>query len=612
MYPQVLALYNQGDFKKAFGLARDSLEMQPNNIFLLNIAGALANKFHLIDEAEKFWRKAVEIKHDYAAAHNNLGTLLYQLKRHLEAEEAYQRAIAARPDDAEAHNNLGILFCDLKRYHDAEASYRRALKCRPNYAEAHNNLGLLLNDLKRYQDAEESYLRAIEYRPDFEEVHNNLGLLMRGLKRHSDAEASFLRALEIRPNYAIAHNNFGNLLCDLKRYTDAELSYLQALEARPNFTDAKWNLALLLLLTAQFSRAWPLYEIRYDAEKKGRVVFPPAVPYPQWSGESLQGRSLLVWSEQGFGDQIQFIRYLPILRKAGIKHISLVCGQPLKRLFEAAKFADSVLSEQEALDTFPHDFWTFPLSIPLHLETTLESIPASLPYIQANQSLATTWEASLPKQGMRVGLVWKGSTAHANDSYRSLPSLATLAPLWSVRDTTFISLQKGQGEDEATNPPFGQPLLHLGPDITDFADSAAIIAQLDLVICVDTATAHLAGALGKHVWVLLPSTGMDCRWLEERSDSPWYPGIMRLFRQQKEGDWSATIQEVTKALDQHQQTACYKFPIRPPVSVELQNSTHETESLEILSWLDALSLEDRAFAKALLKQCCGYLNSKAI
>jgi hypothetical protein len=196
----------------------------------------------------------------------------------------------------------------------------------------------------------------------------------------------------------------------------------------------------------------------------------------------------------------------------------------------------------------PHDYWTFPLSLPLHFNTTVETIPAALPYLSAPPERLSRWQKCLSMDGLKVGLVWKGSAAHINDANRSLPGLSTLAPLWSVPGVTFVSLQKGQGEDEAATPPTGQPVLHLGSDISDFADTAAIVSQLDLVICIDTAIAHLAGALNKPCWVLLPALGTDWRWLQERSDSPWYPDAMRLFRQTKSGDWTSTIDDVAREL----------------------------------------------------------------
>jgi len=216
---------------------------------------------------------------------------------------------------------------------------------------------------------------------------------------------------------------------------------------------------------------------------------------------------------------------------------------------ETLEGVDTVIAFNESDTVVPaHDYWIYPLSIPLHCKTTLETIPARLPYLRALPDRVTRWSPRLPNDGFRVGLVWKGNISYKNDSKRSLPGLATLAPLWSVPGVHFVSLQKGQCEDEARNPPPGQPLIDLGTEIGDFADTAAIVEQLDLVISVDTAAAHVAGSLAKPCWVLLPAEKGDWRWLQGRDDSPWYPGVVRLFRQADSEDWTPLILDIKLAL----------------------------------------------------------------
>jgi tetratricopeptide (TPR) repeat protein len=250
------------------------------------------------------------------------------------------------------------------------------------------------------------------------------------------------------------------------------------------------------------------------------------------------------------GDEIQFLRYLPVLRQQGVRHITLVCKPALAPLFAAQGLADQVV----ALPAWRHefqaglDYWSHPLSLPHWLQHDLERLPARLPYLTPPPDRLTAWRERLPATGLRIGLAWKGATEHSNNAHRSIPSLTTLSPLWRIPGLTFISLQKGHGEDEAAAPPPAQPLLPLGGGLKDFADSAALISQLDLVISIDTATVHLAGALGKPCWVLLPWFGCDWRWLEHRDDSPWYPGILRLFRQAREENWEAVALRVADAL----------------------------------------------------------------
>jgi hypothetical protein len=225
-----------------------------------------------------------------------------------------------------------------------------------------------------------------------------------------------------------------------------------------------------------------------------------------------------------------------------------VCDTPLVGLFVTLAGVHEVIGEERAAELPSHDYWVRLLSLPLHCGTVMASIPSSLPYLYAPPEQCKQWIQRLPAKDLRIGLVWKGSAGHKNDAKRSLPGLYSLAKLWTVPGVVFISLQKGQGESEAASPPPNQPLLDLGVEIRDFADLAAVIAQLDLVICVDTAVAHLAGALQKPCWVLLPRQGTDWRWLQVRSDSPWYPGVMRLFRQQPGEEWSGVVSRLVMEL----------------------------------------------------------------
>jgi ADP-heptose:LPS heptosyltransferase len=264
----------------------------------------------------------------------------------------------------------------------------------------------------------------------------------------------------------------------------------------------------------------------------------------------LAGKTLVVWPEQGFGDYIQFARYFPLLKQRGLARLTVCCSAILAPLLRTAEGVDAVISEDA--DLGDHDYWTFPLSLALRCKAEddlrLDTIPARLPYLHALPERSQRWQPELEKTGFKVGLVWKGAAGHKNDAHRSLPSLEVLAPLWDAPNVHYFSLQKGQGESEAEAAAAAGHLVHLGATIADLGDTAAIVAQLDLVICVDTAIAHIAGALGKRCWVLLPALGCDWRWYRERGDSPWYPGVMRLFRQRQSGEWSETIALMATAL----------------------------------------------------------------
>ncbi|MBF0128219.1 MAG: pilus assembly protein PilF, partial [Magnetococcales bacterium] len=247
--------------------------------------------------------------------------------------------------------------------------------------------------------------------------------------------------------------------------------------------------------------------------------------------------------------QIQFCRFVPALKGLGVRHLTLVCHPALVPLFGSLAGVDRLIADWGATEYPPHDFWIFLLSLPDRLGTTEETIPVAIPYLRPPADRLSHWRNRLAGlRGLRVGLVWRGDPDHPNDRNRSLPGLTRLAPLWSVPETTFISLQKGRGEQEALPPPPDQPLLHLGGEIRDFADTAAIVAHLDLVITIDSAVAHLAGALGKRCWILLATPKTDWRWQLDRADSPWYPETTRLFRQSRPGDWSEVVSRVAQEM----------------------------------------------------------------
>jgi tetratricopeptide (TPR) repeat protein len=540
-------LYKARRFPEAEAAYRQALAIRPDDAEAHNNLANVLYETKRFPEAEAAYRQALAARPGYASAHHNLGNLLHETKRFAEAEAAYRQALAIHPDYFEAHISLGNQLCKEKHFPEAEACYRRALKIRPDHPNAHANLGIVLKEIRRFPEAEAACQRALEIRPDYVEAHANLGNLFMEVKRFPEAEAAYRRALAIQPERAETRSKLGNVLYETKRFAEAEAAYRQAL-SQPDYVDARWNLGLLLLHTGRFAEGWPLYEARYDEKNGAACVRKPAVGYPQWQGESLDGKSIVVHCELGFGDSIQFVRYLPLLKAMGTRRITVICGQPLRALVESIDGVNTVLTPAEMASVPAHDYWAFLLSLPLHFATTLDSMPNAIPYVRPAADRIHAWEARLPAPGLRIGLVWKGNPRHQNDRNRSLPSLAALAPLWNVPGAHFVSLQKGQGEDEATTPPPGQPLIHLGTDINDFADSAAIIAQLDLVICVDTAIGHLAGALGKPCWILLPRTGTDWRWLEERTDSPWYPGTARLFRQGDQDDWADTVLQVAEAL----------------------------------------------------------------
>ncbi len=453
--------------------------------------------------------------------------------------------IAQERTRAEALYYQGNRCMEAGEISHAEACFRRAMQLSPDFGEAYANLGLLLDRQGMTKTAEAYYRHSIALNPTYSETHLNLGSLLVKAKRFDEAATAYWRAIELRPDSPVGWSNLGVLYACMQNEIEAELCYRTAIALDQSYATARFNLSYLLLRQGQFEEGWHCLEAR-----NWYAVLAAHLACPRWQGESLDGKSLLIGYEAGHGDMIQFCRYATELKAQGAASIILICHPSLKTLFASLEGVDTVISFDERIPTSGWDFWTPLFSIPYHLKTRLETIPAKIPYLQAPANRITEWASRLPETGIRIGLAWKGNPQFENDADRSLPSLDVLVPLGSIIGVKLISLQKGAGEDEATQAPIGLPLISLGSRLEDFTDTAAVIANLDLVICVDTAVAHLAGALGKPCWVLLPAYKTDWRWLKDRMDSPWYPGTMRLFRQTTMGDWSTVVAEVATALGQ--------------------------------------------------------------
>ena len=436
-------------------------------------------------------------------------------------------------------------------------AFRQALHYKPDLVEAHVNLGLLLASDRRWAEAETHYRQAIELRPGQMETFLNYGGLLLARKRLAEAENAFRKALQLAPQSPVAWTNLGVVLASLKREAEAESCHRMAMAIAPDYRTAPFNLAYLLLRQGRYEEGWRCFESRdwyRPIEER--------LPFPRWQGQSLAGQAVLITIEAGHGDMIQFCRYAAQLKQAGARQVGALCHPGLTRLFGDLCGIDTVLPADQALPTTGWDYWTPALSLPFRFGTRLDTVPAALPYLSVDtRDIARCARLTASAPGiLRVGLVWKGNSRFENDADRSLPSLQTLAPLAAVPGIRFFSLQKGAGEDEARiDPPF--PIVDLAPQIADFADTAALIGNLDLVIAVDTAVAHLAGALGKDCWVMLPDYQTDWRWLADRADSPWYPGVMRLFRQKSGGDWHGVVAGIQAALPDYR--ASRLSPISP-------------------------------------------------
>jgi hypothetical protein len=443
---------------------------------------------------------------------------------------------------ADAHFDEGFKFLDQRNYGRAEGCFRAALAQDPGFLEAQVNLAWTLEQLGALAQAEHAYLRALELDPACLEALRNLAVLLVGQKRFQESLTLYDRLLTLHPESPAVWSNLGALKVGLGQEVEAEACFRRALALDPRYARASFNLSYLLLRRGEYEEGW----VAHKAGERASTTFHFA--FPEWQGEDLAGQALLIGPEGGHGDMIQFCRYAALMKARGAARVGILCHPALKRLFASLDGVDEVFGLDTGLPEAGWDRWTLPLSLPLHCGTRLESIPTALPYLHPRPDLVEAWRPRVPQGGLRVGLVWKGDPRFETDGDRSLGSLTDLAPLWAVPGVTFVSLQKGEGEAEARRPPAGQPLVELGSQVEDFADTAAIMASLDLVITVDSAAAHLAGALGRPCWVLLPAYRTDWRWLTGSGDAPWYPGVLRLFRQREDGDWSGVIREVAASL----------------------------------------------------------------
>jgi tetratricopeptide (TPR) repeat protein len=569
---------------------RSAISSRSGYVDALRNLGVLLNNSQRLAEAERAFGEAIALDASHVTTHLRLAQVLCRQKRSLDAANSLMHVLALEPNNAQVTFELGLILEEDGQFAQAEERYRRTLELDTTHASAHHalartlskghdpaqaevhyrealrlapddanhwcGLGHLLRALQRPHESEACFREAAKRLPDCVEAWGNLGSLLAEFARYDEAERCYRRLLQIDPDSMKAWNNLGRLLEDLNQFDDAEDCYRRALSIDPERTPTMLNLGLLLLKTGRFEEGWSLYESRYAEPKhldsEAAVHVKPALPFAEWQGESLTGRAMLVWCEQGFGDSLHFARYLPLLKQRGLARLTVACPNALKTLFEQIDGVDACVA-QDAAHTLPaFDFWSFTMSLPLRFGTTLDTIPAAMPYLRAPAERTARWAGRFPQRTPKVGLVWAGdprpmlASAHSTDRRRSLNALA-FVPLLETAGVTFVSLQLGAStRPQIETLPFELRPLDPMDEVRDFADTAALIEQLDLVIAVDTSVAHLAGALNKPVWILSRFDGC-WRWLADRDDSPWYPSA-RLFRQTKPGNWNDVIGRVTHAL----------------------------------------------------------------
>jgi Tfp pilus assembly protein PilF len=441
----------------------------------------------------------------------------------------------------------GDLLTQAVQYHkagnlpEAEHLYRQILLVDPQNFNALHLLGVLAYQTGQHEVAVERIRQALRVYPDFPEAHNSLGAALRELGRLEEAETSYRQALRLRPDYSGAHNNRGNILRFLARPEEAALSFQEAIRFNPNNADAHKSLGMMWLLLGKFEQGWAEYEWRWRCSD----FVQPNFPQPPWDGAALEGRTILLRAEQGLGDTLQFIRYASLVKARG-GTVLVVCHEPLVRVLHGCPGIDRLLPMGSPLP--PFDVHAPLLSLPRLFGTTVATVPAPVPYLVADAPLAAPWHGVLSQySGFKIGIVWQGNPRHKSDRYRSCPltQFEGLARLPGVR---LISLQVGPGREQLAALGDRFSVTDLGGQFNpaSLAEAAAVVKHLDLVVAVDTAIAHLAGALAVPVWVPLP-VAPDWRWLLGREDSPWYP-TMRLFRQRERGNWQEVFERMANAV----------------------------------------------------------------
>jgi tetratricopeptide (TPR) repeat protein len=535
-YQHGLALVRKGQLSAGVNSLRKAVQLRPGNAEWQHNLGVVLAQQGDLDDAITCFREALRLSPEGVDGFGNLGLALLQRGQAREAAECFQEAIRRRPHSHEAHNNLGVAFVRLGRHAQAVDCYRKALEFKPDYAEALNNLGNALRLQGKPQEALAPLEEALRLRPKFAEVLNNLGIALSDLDRLEEAIDCYARTLELDPAHLDARNNLGVLLVNLGRIDEAIPCFDELIRRNPEAVLAHNNRAFAWLRKGDFAHGWAEYEWRWRAP--GAV--PP--PGPTWDGSSLGGRTILLHAEQGLGDTLQFIRHAAMVKALGGK-VLLECPTPLVRLLAACPSLDGVLSPGAPRP--PIDCHVPLLSLPRVFQTDQGSIPASIPYLCVDPERRLHWQQQLATAaGLKIGMAWQGNAAYAGDRHRSA-RLAEMAPLRSVPGVQLYSLQKGHGADQLRRVEFA--VTDLGAEEwPDFMETACVVANLDLVIAVDTAVAHLAGALGIPVWVALPAAA-DWRWLLDRDDTPWYP-TMRLFRQRRRGDWDEVFRRMADAL----------------------------------------------------------------
>jgi len=500
--------------------------------------GAMSGQLGVYQDAEYAFNQAYELRPDEPAVSYNLARLC-ELKQDLfAAEQHYLTYLKLKPKAVDGALHLALLYLNLARFDESEQYCRQVLAQQPENAIAHNCLANVLQERGAFDEAQQHYQISLEQGADKGEIYGNLGNLFHAKGDFEASKVWYEKSLQASPNSAATLSSLAFLYFRFGHFSEAREYFDKALKIEPHNPGIRWNRALLLLQQGEFKQGWLDYEARLTAQgtvhQMGRRVFDK----PRWNGKPIKDKTLLLHAEQGLGDTIQFCRYLAEIKEQ-VGHIVLECQPALRSLLQGLDGVDELVTDVESVE---FDYYLPLLSLPGVCDTSFDNIPARDAYLQADSTKVAAWQSRLTGSGKKVGLVWAGNPDNLSDKRRSLV-LSQLADLLAIPGITLYSLQKGEPAQQLLDYP---QVVDLAGELNDFSDTAAVIANLDLVISVDTAVAHLAGALGKPVWNLIyfPS---DWRWFLGREDTPWYPS-MRLFRQTSVNDWLPVVSSLRDAL----------------------------------------------------------------
>jgi tetratricopeptide (TPR) repeat protein len=492
-----------------------------------------------LQEAEDRYRTILRAYPEHPDCKHFLGVLRFQQGRNDEALEHISSALKLQPSNIAALANYALVLVRLGRLEQALASYDKALAIAPDYVDALLNRGNILHELKRLDDALASYDKALAIMPDHVDLLKNRAIVLVKLRRLDEALASYDKALAIKPDYVEALASRGSVLTMLKRLDEALASYDRALEIKPGYPDALIDRGWLALLHGRYAEGWRDYESRREVKKLPTL-------WPKWKGEDLREKRIIVYEEQGLGDVIQCCRFLTLLA-ARSAQVTFLVRTSLHRVLRSFEPGVRIVDKLPFAEIF--DFQSPLMSLPGALNTTLENIPADIPYLFPEEPLVAHWRERLGSQGFKVGICWQGRPDYKDEPGRSIP-LRCFQPLASIPGVRLISLQKRDGLDQLENLPTDMRVETLGQDCDSgrdaFVDTSAIMSCLDLIITSDTSIAHLAGALGRPVWLALKHVP-HWLWMLDRTDSPWYP-TMTLYRQEVRDDWTSVFSAITNDL----------------------------------------------------------------